>query len=151
MWHKKETGVSVRWEEEDWSIFLSKDPQSTCHAKTKTCVILVNKIKCAYPLIRPTWYSNASNPLKTNSNNVRRFSGLGAVTKMLEYLLQWQHDITVIYEQTQLVRFKLWMNKILELFLLTYKSSPKSQRLQSIQHVMGWYIAIQLLHVQDAT
>ena len=33
-----------------------------------------------------TWYSRASKPLNTNSNMVFRFSGLGAVTKILEYL-----------------------------------------------------------------
>ena len=33
-----------------------------------------------------TWNSRASNPLKTNSNNVCKFSGLGEVTNMFEYL-----------------------------------------------------------------
>ena len=33
-----------------------------------------------------TWNSNASNPLKTNSNSVFKFSGLGEVINMLEYL-----------------------------------------------------------------
>jgi hypothetical protein len=37
-------------------------------------------------LSKCTLYSMASKPLKTNSNKVFKFSGLGAVTKILEYL-----------------------------------------------------------------
>ncbi len=37
---------------------------------------------------KPTWNSKQSNPMKTNSNNVLRFSGLGDVTKIFEYLKQ---------------------------------------------------------------
>lgn len=35
-----------------------------------------------------TLYSSASKPLHTNSNKVFKFSGLGAVTKILEYLFK---------------------------------------------------------------
>jgi len=45
-----------------------------------------------------TWYSKASNPLKMNSNIVLRFSGLGAVTKMLAYLQgdsRWQQSTNI--------------------------------------------------------
>lgn len=35
----------------------------------------------------------ASKPLNMNSNNVFKFSGLGAVTKMFEYLFQCNAEI----------------------------------------------------------
>lgn len=52
------------------------------------------KFSCGYSVFlfyelknkKITWYSRASNPLNINSNKVFKFSGLGAVTKILEYL-----------------------------------------------------------------
>lgn len=57
------------------------------------------KISCGYSVFlfyefkykKITWYSRASNPLNINSNKVFKFSGLGAVTKILEYLKQRYH------------------------------------------------------------
>lgn len=49
--------------------------------------IIVNVVQEVKTL---TWYSRASNPLKTNSNKVFKFSGLGEVTKILEYLKKTQ-------------------------------------------------------------
>lgn len=46
-----------------------------------------------------TLYSSISNPLQTNSNNVLTFSGVGAVTNILEYLQRSSSHIRTYKEK----------------------------------------------------